>query len=778
MIVSFNWKNAWLASSIVLLSACGGGGGGSGSTGGGTNSSPVADAGADQGVDEQSTVTLDGSASSDADGDALSYVWSQTGGATVSLSGSNGVQATFDAPDVGVGSSVDLTFELRVSDGSIIDSDAILVTVSGVSNSDPVADAGSDRLAAQQSTVVLVGSATDTDLGDSLTYTWTQLSGTPATITDGDTPSATIGTPNVGPGGETLTFELTVSDGISTATDTVDVNVQQALAAVTVAGKLTFEFANPNASCRGLDLNNPVLRDMRGVPVQILDAANNVLAETTSGSDGSYSFSDVPASTDVRIRARAELQSSGPAAWDVQVIDNVDTSPNPPPLGDRPLYVTQWPLFNTGTADIIDADYTATTGWDAGSGAYTGDRAAAPFAILHAILNAMETVVDVDPTVTFPELDVYWNVNNTLAAANDVDNGELTTSFYTQSGLYLLGDANVDTEEFDELITVHEWGHYFEDVLSRSDSLGGSHAIGEPLDLRLAFSEGFASALAAIALDNPIYCDTSAPMLSGRNVFLDMEFFNSGPQGWFNEGSIATLIYDLWDTNVDGSDNGSIGFGPIYETMVGPHRTTDAFTTIFSFVAEMRPMLDSAQLAFVDSQLNRENIDTPNVTIWGDGQQSIPSGLVNGGRDVLPVYTEVQTDGSVARVCVNNDYLDTVDGVFNKLSDWRYLRFETPSDSRWRITVTANPAPPATSDTDPNVRDDSDPDIYVWQGDRRVAFGIDDVPVEPPHTETVDTITLAAGDYAVELVEYRYVDENTASDFPSQVCYDVTIVAF
>ena len=76
-----------------------------------------------------------------------------------------------------------------------------------------------------------------------------------------------------------------------------------------------------------------------------------------------------------------------------------------------------------------------------------------------------------------------------------------------------------------------------------------------------------------------------------------------------------------------------------------------------------------------------------------------------------------------------------------------------------------------------DVRDDSDPDIYVWQGDRRVAFGIDDVPTEPLHTETVDTMTLAAGDYAVELIEYRYVDELTASDFPSQVCYDVTIVA-
>jgi len=775
MIVSFNWKNALFALSLTALAACNDSD--SGSSDDGNNDSPIANAGAAQAVAEQTTITLDGSASSDADGDSLTYVWTQTAGASVSISGGSSVQASFVSPDVGIGSSVDLAFELRVSDGSVIDSDTVVITVNGVSNSDPIADAGTDRLAAQQSTVVLVGSATDTDLGDSLTYTWTQLGGTTATITDGDSPSASIGTPSVGPGGETLTFQLAVSDGIATVTDTVIVQVQQSLAAINVAGRLTFEFPNPNSSCRGLDLNNPVLRNMRGVPVQILDAGNNVLAETTSGSDGSYSFSNIPAGTDVRIRARAELQSSGPATWDVQVIDNVDTSVNPRPLSQRPLYATQWPLFNTGTADILDADFTATTGWNRSSGSYTGDRAAAPFAILHAILNAIETVIDVDPTVSFPELDVYWSVNNTLAAAIDVDNGELTTSFYTQSGLYLLGDANIDTEEFDELITVHEWGHYFEDVLSRSDSLGGRHAIGEPLDLRLAFSEGFASALASISLENPIYCDTSAPMLSGRNVFLDMESFDAGLQGWFNEGSIATLIYDLWDTNPDGTDNGSIGFAPIYETMVGPHRVTDAFTTLFSFAAELRPMLNPAELAFVDSQLNRENVDAPNVTIWGDGQQSTPVGAANGGRDLVPIYTEVQTNGSIANVCVNNDYLDAIDGAFNKLSDWRYLRFSTPNDGRWRITVTANPAPPPTSDTDPSVRDDSDPDIYVYQQDRPVAIGVDDVPIEPPHTETVDTMTLAAGAYAVELLEYRYVDDLTASDFPSQVCYDVTIVA-
>lgn len=86
-----------------------------------TNTGPVANAGPDQtGISEGTTVTLDGSGSSDADpGQTLGFSWAQTGGPTVTLSSVTAAQPTFTAPALTGGvASETLTFELTVTDGA------------------------------------------------------------------------------------------------------------------------------------------------------------------------------------------------------------------------------------------------------------------------------------------------------------------------------------------------------------------------------------------------------------------------------------------------------------------------------------------------------------------------------------------------------------------------------------------------------------------------------------------------------------------------------------
>ena len=321
---------------------------------------------------------------------------------------------------------------------------------------------------------------------------------------------------------------------------------------------------------------------------------------------------------DVRLRVRAELIRTDLPRWDVEVRDN--TSQTNLELAKRPLYVVDGGTFNTGVANVT-RDLTATTGWDVVSKSYTGNRAAAPFAILDAIYAGMRLVLTADANAIFDPMDAFWSVNNTRTAGQtNIDIGELSASFYSGGidSLFLLGDAGVDTEEFDDHVVVHEWGHYFEDVFSRSDSIGGPHGIGQSIDARLAFGEGWATALAAMALDEPQYCDTGAAGTSG-GFGINTEFNTSGARGWYNEMSVATFLYDLWDADVDGSDNNSIGFGPIFETMTGPQFETEAFTTIFSFATELRTMLISNAASNSISSTRSSIVKTskPRASIFG-----------------------------------------------------------------------------------------------------------------------------------------------------------------
>ncbi len=129
----------------AILTACGGGGSGSeaiatSSTnsevvdvtdGSNTldpeNRAPNADAGVDQNATSGETVTIDGAASFDPDGDTLSFYWQQTEGDSITLPDNRNSSISFVAPMVAAPSQYRV--QLSVSDGALSGTDSVNVLV-------------------------------------------------------------------------------------------------------------------------------------------------------------------------------------------------------------------------------------------------------------------------------------------------------------------------------------------------------------------------------------------------------------------------------------------------------------------------------------------------------------------------------------------------------------------------------------------------------------------------------------------------------------------------
>lgn len=212
-------RAAILLASLIVLTACGGGG----SDGSGTTTPPpapqpppqppTAQAGNAQTVNKGTTVTLDGSGSSDPAGHALTYAWTQTAGQTVTLSSASAAKPTFPAPAV----SGDLTFSLIANNGQL--SSAASSVVITVRNRPPVASVPSTLTVGSNSQVTLDGSGSSDPDQDPLTYTWTQTGGTTVTLTTLAGGKASFVSPT---GPDTLAFSLVVSDGEVSSTAAVE----------------------------------------------------------------------------------------------------------------------------------------------------------------------------------------------------------------------------------------------------------------------------------------------------------------------------------------------------------------------------------------------------------------------------------------------------------------------------------------------------------------------------------------------------------------------------
>lgn len=547
---------------------------------------------------------------------------------------------------------------------------------------------------------------------------------------------------------------------------------------LTVTGSLSFEFPLPLTNCDGLGLANPERRPIRGATVELINATNNArLDATTSDESGLYSLTATGVEN-AFVRVRSELKRAGSPGWDVEVRSNTQSTSSP--LAQRPLYFLDSAPFAANAGNVTQ-DLLATTGWDGSR--FAGVRSAAPFAVLDVVYTMMQRVVaEGDAGATFPPLDVFWSADNRTSVGGgnllaNIDAGSIGTTFYlggSIGSLFLLGEDQVDIDEFDASIIAHEWGHYFEDRFSRTDSVGGQHAFGDRLDMRLAFGEGFGNAIAGIGLNDPQYCDTLWVGGNLRGFGFDLESFTTGLPGWFNEFTIAGLLYDLWDGDNDGADTMSIGFLPMFDVLTGPQRTGPALTSAFSFFAALKSQ-PGAETAYIDGLLDAALITADGIDAFAISETND----AGASPDVLPIYTDITLNGT-QQVCVNSQFDSGRFG--NKLSQFRYLRLDLTAAGPISIAVDtvdppSQPSPGfncTASATDPENSTHSDPDFQLFRNGQLVSSAIGC----GPNRETATTTALVPGTYVLDLNERRHADPatNTPGGFPGQICFDVSIV--
>lgn len=414
------------------------------------------------------------------------------------------------------------------------------------------------------------------------------------------------------------------------------------------------------------------------------------------------------------------VQTAG-ATWDFRTTDNTN---------GNALYVLDGSIASSGSANST-RNLNAGSGWDGTS--YASTRASAPFSILYPIYDTIQQFAAADPDVAFPALEFRWSANN-RPASGDLTTGDIGTSFYNGEAVYILGAADNDTDEFDHHIIVHEWGHYFENKLSRSDSIGGPHGSGDVLDPRVAMGEGFGNALSGISLNDPIYRDTSgAGQASGFSFNLESNV--AANPGWYNEGSVQSVLYDLFDAADDGADTISLGIGPIYNAFVSQdYRNTPFYTTIFAYLHRIET--DNASSASAIRAIATER------GINGTGPDGAGETADAGAGLVLPVYNPL-TVGTPIEICSVDDF-----GTFNKLGVHRYLSFDAPSAGAYTFTMTRT-----SGDTT------RDPDFGISLRGQTVAAGESGVV----DTETL-TATLEAGLHVIDAYDALNLDGSTMGD--------------
>jgi hypothetical protein len=284
-------------------------------------------------------------------------------------------------------------------------------------------------------------------------------------------------------------------------------------------------------------------KEVRYATIDIVDSAvapsAPPLLHSVTGTDGKYMIS-LPTSTTmsvyVRIDAEATLSGNTPQILIKNLSGNV-------------YGVVSNAFTPSGSANVNISIPTTSIG--------------GAFNLLDVFTNGFQFVFTLSGVHPPVPLNGYWQIGNLNGTyyCDPLSGGGCTLT----DGIYVLNDASSgDTDEYDDDVLYHEFGHFTAAHFSKDDSPGGYHRLTDnDLDLRLAWSEGWGdffpgavklwlhdtspnllSTAASLSLSQ--YVDTVG---NGVGITIDMgNPIGSSYRYACNEVAVAKILLDLRST--------------------------------------------------------------------------------------------------------------------------------------------------------------------------------------------------------------------------------------
>jgi hypothetical protein len=322
---------------------------------------------------------------------------------------------------------------------------------------------------------------------------------------------------------------------------------------VTIQGSATFHarqiFDNGNGDS-GLGAAPGTAFPIRFAEIQVLRTDGSVAQCAQTDASGHFSFTLVKGNNAYTIA----IYSRTPAS-DTHAHVSVLNRPS-----QNQLYSVQGAVIAKGDTDIgvLDAPV-------------TGNVLGGAFNIMDQIIRAnlfLQTIAGhcsqvftgcQDFTVA-PKVSAFWMKG---FDPGSYFGGGIPLSYYLphEARLFILGGLNgdvdaSDTDQFDNSVIVHEYGHFLEDNVFATSSPGGPHDGDAIVDPRLAWSEGWGDFIQAAVLGVPTYQDTYGNANGSTGFYYDADietphvgndYPSSMGEGNFREFSVARFLWDTID---------------------------------------------------------------------------------------------------------------------------------------------------------------------------------------------------------------------------------------